>query len=57
MTLIASENDDDAVLRAEDEAIAAAAHPQPEPDIPLGDDLAALIARVTNGTEPTAPTA
>lgn len=50
--LIDLERDDDAILAAEDAAIAAAANPTPQAEVPLGDDLAALIARVTNG-EPT----
>lgn len=48
--LIDRERDDEAILAAEDEAIRQAANPPVEPDIPVGDDLAALIARVTNAT-------
>lgn len=47
--LIDADEDDAEVLAAEDAAIRLAADPPPEPTIPLGDDLAALIARVTNG--------
>ena len=51
--LIDAERDDAAILAAEDEAIRLAAHPvEPEP-IPLGDDLAALITRVTNAQQAT----
>ena len=49
--LIDRERDDDAVLAAEDEAIRLAANPPVEPDIPIGDDLTALINRVTNGQQ------
>jgi hypothetical protein len=50
MTLIANlEGDDEALAKLEDEAILAAANVQPEPDIPLGDDLAQLIERLTSG--------
>ena len=49
--LIDAERDEDAVLRAEDEAIEAAKHPVAVDPLPLGDDLAALIERVTNGQD------
>jgi len=46
MALIDRDNDDAALLAAEDAAIAAAANPTPEPSIPLGADLEALIGRL-----------
>ena len=55
MALISTENDEDAILRAEDEAIEAARHPVVVEPIPLGDDLAALIERVTNGRQDVQP--
>ena len=48
MTLIASEQDDPEVLRAEDEAIQASANP---PLAAAPDDIAALIERLTNGDD------
>lgn len=45
MTLIAAEQDDAAVLAAEDQAIAEAATPRPEQ---ATDDIAALIERLTS---------
>ena len=44
MSLIQAEQDDVAVLKAEDEAIARAT----EPPVPEIDDIAALIERLTN---------
>ena len=44
MALIQSEQDDPAVLKAEDAAIIEAAQPKPEEPI---DDIAALIERIT----------
>ena len=46
MSLITSEQDDPAVLRAEDEAIRAAENPPVEAPV---EDIAALIERLTNG--------
>ena len=46
MALIDADNDDAALLAAEDAAILAAANPTPEPGIPLGADLEALIGRL-----------
>lgn len=48
MPLIDLEQDDAAVLRAEDEAIAAAQQPAVEAPV---EDIAALIERLTNGDE------
>jgi len=48
MSLITSEQDDPAVLRAEDEAILAAENPEPEKP---AEDIAALIERLTNDDE------
>ena len=48
MTLIASEQDDNEVLRAEDEAIQASTNP---PLAAAPDDIAALIERLTNGDD------
>lgn len=50
MALIDADNDDDALLAAEDAAIAAARNPTPEPGIPLGADLEALIGRLDGTT-------
>ena len=47
MTLIASEQDDKEVLRAEDEAIRAAQNPT----VAAPDDIAALIERLTDGND------
>ncbi len=47
--LIGNPEDDRDILEAEDEAIRAAAAPQPEPDIPAEGDIARLIARLTDG--------
>ena len=52
MSLIDAERDDDAILRAEDEAIAAANDPQPERTVPTGGELAQLIESLTNGSAP-----
>jgi hypothetical protein len=43
VALIDTQHDDEAILRAEDEAIAAADTPKPEVVIPTGDALARLI--------------
>jgi hypothetical protein len=43
VALIDTQHDDEAILRAEDEAIAAADTPVPEVVIPTGDALARLI--------------
>lgn len=51
--LIDLERDDDAILAAEDAAIAAAANPTEPAPIPVGSDLEALIARVTNAQQAT----
>ena len=53
MTLIQSEHDDAAILRAEDEAIRALEAPPP-PAAP--EDIAALIERLTNGDDAQVPT-
>ena len=52
MTLIASEQDDPEVLRAEDEAIQASTNP---PLAAAPDDIAALIERLTNGDDAQVP--
>lgn len=50
MSLIDADRDDAAVLAAEDAAIIAAAHADQSTDsIPTGDDLARLIASLTDG--------
>lgn len=49
MSLIEAEQDDAAVLAAEDRAIADADKPQPTETV---DDIAALIERLTNGEAP-----
>lgn len=54
MSLIESEQDDKAVLRAEDEAILAAENPVEVPPIPLGQDLANLIESLSH--DATVPT-
>jgi hypothetical protein len=53
MSLITSEQDDPAVLRAEDEAIRAAENPTVEAPV---EDIAALIERLTNGNPTEVPT-
>ena len=49
MSLIDAERDDDAVLRAEDEAIRAADQPQEEQTVPIGGELARLIESLSDG--------
>ena len=49
MSLIQTEQDDAAVLAAEDEAIMAAANPAPVEQV---DDIAALIERLTSDETP-----
>ncbi len=51
MSLIDTEQDDAATLRAEDEAILAAANPTPERELPTGTTLAQLIESLSNGTD------
>lgn len=51
MSLTDAENDDAAVLRAEDEAIRAAEDPSPEQAVPLGGELARLIESLTHDPE------
>lgn len=53
MSLIASQQDDAEVLRAEDEAILAALNPKETPPIPLGQDLANLIESLSHDASPT----
>jgi hypothetical protein len=49
--LIDTEQDDAATLRAEDEAIWAAANPTPERELPTGTTLAQLIESLSDGSE------
>ena len=51
MSLIDAERDDEAVLRAEDEAIAAANDPQPEKTVPTGGELAQLIESLSHDAD------
>jgi hypothetical protein len=50
MSLIDAERDDAAVLAAEDAAILAAQRDETPESIPTGDDLARLIASLTDDT-------
>ena len=49
VALIDAERDDEEVMRAEDEAIAAAEREKPEKVTPTGSTLAELIAREMRG--------